>query len=108
MLASPACKWVITQGEVLGTLQLELETNGCMCALTPDIYNDLLFYFKYASSAYSTHCRKPNGNVLVKPVRRIEFTLSVPNDILSSSSVVRTLPVAVKASWSVMTVARKL
>ncbi|KAF9456339.1 alpha/beta-hydrolase [Collybia nuda] len=29
-------------------------------------YNDLLFYFKYASSAYNHVCDKPNGNVLIK------------------------------------------
>lgn len=32
------------------------------------LYHDLIFYFKYASSAYSTVCLRPNGNHLVLPV----------------------------------------
>ncbi|THH15224.1 hypothetical protein EW146_g5209 [Bondarzewia mesenterica] len=31
-----------------------------------DLYDDLVFYFKYASSAYSVSCPSPNGNTLVK------------------------------------------
>ncbi|TFK42120.1 alpha/beta-hydrolase [Crucibulum laeve] len=34
-------------------------------ALSSSIYNDLVSYFKYASSAYATACARPNGNTLV-------------------------------------------
>lgn len=33
------------------------------------IYNDLVYYFQYASSAYGVACAKPNGNTLVEAVR---------------------------------------
>ncbi|KAF7311869.1 Lipase-3 domain-containing protein [Mycena indigotica] len=33
--------------------------------ITADIFADLLHYFKYASSAYSPVCLRPNGNALV-------------------------------------------
>ncbi|KAF9461464.1 alpha/beta-hydrolase, partial [Collybia nuda] len=31
-------------------------------------YNDLEFYYKYASSAYAETCNKPNGNILVSAI----------------------------------------
>ena len=42
-------------------------------ALTPrsgplELYEDLVHYFKYASSAYIPICLKPNGNTLVSKV----------------------------------------
>ncbi|KAA1470189.1 alpha/beta-hydrolase [Dentipellis sp. KUC8613] len=33
--------------------------------ISSDVYNDLVFYFQYASSAYDSTCAKPNGNTLV-------------------------------------------
>ena len=39
-----------------------------------DVYNDLVFYFKYASSAYSLNCTKPNGNTLVEEVHYSTLT----------------------------------
>ena len=33
-----------------------------------DLYDDLVHYFKYASSAYSFVCLRPNGNTLVLQV----------------------------------------
>lgn len=36
-----------------------------------EIFEQLVFYFKYASSAYTLLCPKPNGNHLVSPVREI-------------------------------------
>lgn len=37
-------------------------------AVASDVYDDLLFYFKYAASSYASRCDKPNGNVLVKMI----------------------------------------
>ena len=42
-------------------------------ALTPrsgisELYEDLVHYFKYASSAYHPICLRPNGNTLVSQV----------------------------------------
>lgn len=37
-------------------------------SVSASIYNDLVYYFQYASSAYSDTCAKPNGNTLVKEV----------------------------------------
>ena len=34
-------------------------------AVSSDLYNDLVYYFKYASSAYTAPCLRPNGNHLV-------------------------------------------
>lgn len=33
--------------------------------ISETVYDDLVFYFQYASSAYSTTCASPNGNTLV-------------------------------------------
>ncbi|KAH8925846.1 alpha/beta-hydrolase [Atractiella rhizophila] len=33
--------------------------------VSSSVYNELQFYFRYASSAYSDSCAKPNGNTLV-------------------------------------------
>jgi len=38
-------------------------------SLTSELYHDLVHYFKYASSAYSPVCPRPNGKKLVMPVR---------------------------------------
>ncbi|TFK53449.1 alpha/beta-hydrolase [Heliocybe sulcata] len=35
-------------------------------SISEALYDDLFFYFKYASSAYSIVCASPNGNVLVE------------------------------------------
>jgi len=35
--------------------------------ISKELYNDLVHYFKYASSAYSFVCLRPNGNTLVLP-----------------------------------------
>jgi hypothetical protein len=37
--------------------------------ISDDVYNGLVFYFKYASSAYSNSCSSPNGNVFVNKVK---------------------------------------
>ncbi|KAF9529909.1 alpha/beta-hydrolase [Crepidotus variabilis] len=38
-------------------------------AVATNVYNDLVFYFKYASSAYGTvGCTRPNGNTLVSQI----------------------------------------
>ncbi|KAF9522004.1 alpha/beta-hydrolase [Crepidotus variabilis] len=38
-------------------------------AVSNDVFNDLVFYFKYASSSYSLlPCGNPNGNTLVKQI----------------------------------------
>lgn len=36
--------------------------------VSADVYADLVYYFKYASSAYSEICLYPNGNTLVEQV----------------------------------------
>lgn len=36
--------------------------------ISDDLYNDLVYYFQYASSAYSSSCANPNGNTLVEEV----------------------------------------
>lgn len=38
-------------------------------SIAPDILEDLIFYFKYASSAYTPFCPRPNGRNLVTEVR---------------------------------------
>lgn len=40
-------------------------------SVSQDVYDNLVFYFKYASSAYSDTCAKPNGNTLVTEVRQL-------------------------------------
>jgi hypothetical protein len=35
---------------------------------TAELYEDLVHYFKYASSAYQPICLRPNGNTLVSQV----------------------------------------
>ncbi|KAJ6554231.1 alpha/beta-hydrolase [Mycena capillaripes] len=41
-------------------------------AVSTATYNDLVFYFKYASSAYSTTgCARPNGNTLISTVNDV-------------------------------------
>ena len=35
---------------------------------TSELYEDLVHYFKYASSAYQPVCLRPNGNTLVSQV----------------------------------------
>ncbi|KII90280.1 hypothetical protein PLICRDRAFT_175042 [Plicaturopsis crispa FD-325 SS-3] len=35
-------------------------------SIDTDTYNDLVYYFQYAASAYSSSCAKPNGNTLVQ------------------------------------------
>lgn len=44
-----------------------------------DVFDDLKFYFKYASSAYDIVCPSPNGNVLVDTVctSRIERSIAL-------------------------------
>jgi len=42
------------------------------CAVTDlliDVFDNLAFYFKYASSAYDITCVRPNGNTLVMQVQ---------------------------------------
>ncbi|KAF7968694.1 hypothetical protein HWV62_29642 [Athelia sp. TMB] len=51
-------------GAVASPLQMTKRTT-----VTTDLYNDLVYYFQYASSAYSESCANPNGNTLVE-----EFT----------------------------------
>jgi len=34
-------------------------------AVSQDVFDDLVFYFQYASSAYSDTCANPNGNTLI-------------------------------------------
>ncbi|KAF5362359.1 hypothetical protein D9756_002795 [Leucocoprinus leucothites] len=41
------------------------------CSVTPELYHDLVHYFKYASSAYSAICLRPNGKKLVMPFANI-------------------------------------
>jgi len=41
-------------------------------AISQDTYNNLVFYFQYASSAYANLCSSPNGNTLV-----LEFSEAV-------------------------------
>jgi predicted lipase len=36
-----------------------------LSTISKDLYDDLVHYFKYASSAYSFVCPRPNGNTLV-------------------------------------------
>lgn len=36
-----------------------------MMSSSADLYEDLVYYFKYATSAYSPVCPRPNGNSLV-------------------------------------------
>ncbi|KAK0207842.1 hypothetical protein DFS33DRAFT_1299536 [Desarmillaria ectypa] len=36
--------------------------------ISPDILQDLIFYFKYASSAYTPFCPRPNGRNLVTEI----------------------------------------
>ncbi|KAJ7470899.1 alpha/beta-hydrolase [Mycena latifolia] len=36
--------------------------------LKDEMYDDLVVYFQYASSSYSTTCAKPNGNILVSSI----------------------------------------
>lgn len=36
--------------------------------ISPELYEDLVHYFKYASSAYQPICLRPNGNTLVSQV----------------------------------------
>lgn len=50
----------------LGTVASPLLLNKR--GISDDVYNDLVFYFQYASSAYSLNCSSPNGNTLVKEV----------------------------------------
>ncbi|KAF9459039.1 alpha/beta-hydrolase [Collybia nuda] len=40
-------------------------------SITPNVFKDLVHYFKYASSAYSIICPRPNGNTLVLPFSNI-------------------------------------
>ncbi|KAF8983310.1 Alpha/Beta hydrolase protein [Cyathus striatus] len=40
-------------------------------AISQDTFNDLVFYFQYASSAYSLVCPKPNGNTLVTMINNV-------------------------------------
>jgi len=37
------------------------------------VFNDLVFYFQYASSAYANVCARPNGNTLVQQVVTIHI-----------------------------------
>jgi len=39
--------------------------------VSTDVYRDLVFYFKYASSAYTLICPKPNGNILVQVFKNL-------------------------------------
>lgn len=43
--------------------------NQVLSSLTSELYHDLIHYFKYASSAYSPVCPRPNGKKLIMPVR---------------------------------------
>ncbi|SJL11670.1 uncharacterized protein ARMOST_15076 [Armillaria ostoyae] len=38
--------------------------------ISPDILEDLIFYFKYASSAYTPFCPRPNGRNLVTEISK--------------------------------------
>jgi len=40
-------------------------TSSVPMSISHDLYNDLVYYFKYASSAYTALCLRPNGNHLV-------------------------------------------
>lgn len=44
--------------------------DGYLHVVPSAIYDDLVFYFQYASSAYSTTCASPNGNTLVTEVSK--------------------------------------
>lgn len=42
------------------------------------VYDDLVYYFQYASSSYSTlGCTNPNGNTLVKTVGSISIFIAI-------------------------------
>jgi hypothetical protein len=40
-------------------------------SISQSTFNDLVFYFQYASSAYSDICLKPNGNTLVTMINNV-------------------------------------
>ncbi|EIM86754.1 alpha/beta-hydrolase [Stereum hirsutum FP-91666 SS1] len=44
---------------------LVTRANPVKRTISETVYDDLVFYFQYASSAYSTTCASPNGNTLV-------------------------------------------
>lgn len=55
---------------VLGAVASPVELTK-RSGISTSLYNDLVYYFKYASSAYSATCAKPNGNTLIEEVRFI-------------------------------------
>jgi len=44
---------------------MQHENNWDPGSIVPDLYLNLVYYFKYASSAYTVLCPRPNGNHLV-------------------------------------------
>ncbi|KAK7055883.1 lipase-3 domain-containing protein [Favolaschia claudopus] len=44
---------------------MSADDGGAPTPISPDTYEELTHYFKYASSAYSPVCLRPNGNTLV-------------------------------------------
>ncbi|KAJ2915425.1 hypothetical protein MD484_g5008, partial [Candolleomyces efflorescens] len=63
------------------------------------VYNDLVFYFKYASSAYSVPgCPRPNGNVFVY---RIFHLLSDTNGYIARDDKKKEIVVALRGSLSI-------
>ncbi|TFY75363.1 hypothetical protein EWM64_g8649 [Hericium alpestre] len=51
---------------VLGAFALVAIATPVKRGISSDVYNDLVWYFKYASSAYINSCAHPNGNTLIK------------------------------------------
>ena len=53
---------------VLGAVASPLQATK-KSGISTTLYNDLVWYFQYASSAYSASCPHPNGNTLIEEVR---------------------------------------
>ncbi|KAI0318750.1 alpha/beta-hydrolase [Amylostereum chailletii] len=41
---------------------------ACRAAIMQSVYDDLIFYFQYASSAYDIVCARPNGNTMIASI----------------------------------------
>lgn len=91
---------------VLGAVASPLHSNNKR-TIADDVYADLVYYFQYASSAYSDSCANPNGNTLVTEVRTLHIAFELPRAAANSHPSSRTGRRIPRVSLLVMTPARR-
>ncbi|KAF8079220.1 alpha/beta-hydrolase [Lyophyllum atratum] len=80
---------------ILSDGNVELESRE----VSPDVFNDLQFYWKYASSSTASVCARPNGNTLVLTINNV---LSDTQGFIARDDTRKEIVVALRGTESVI------